>query len=368
MIYIDITDTLDVVARKGYVTGIQRVATEIIRHRTDVCPIAFSRTARCYQIVPSAIIAALLIPQQSILQTYRRKSIWRKLGGLLQTPLILTANDTVFLPGLSWVQHRIRDTLKQTHARIIIFMHDMIPFDYPEFVVDAAFVAGFRAGFNDITPHVDKIITNSQETAKRVRTYLKTPLPIDIAPLAHEHIAPTLNRPAFDDNNNYVLCVGTIEVRKNHAALVTAWRALAKSLDHVPTLMFAGGWGWGVEALRQELAASNNLDGKLRIIENPDDATLAGLYKHARFSICPSHYEGWGLPVGESLWHGTPVVISDKGALPEVHNTGIVVVQNNLTATLAALLSDTATLKSLRQSINPHTLRTWQQFAVALNF
>jgi glycosyltransferase involved in cell wall biosynthesis len=53
------------------------------------------------------------------------------------------------------------------------------------------------------------------------------------------------------------------------------------------------------------------------IVENPDDATLAALYRGARFTLFPSLYEGWGLPVSESLAFGKVCLASNSTSIPE---------------------------------------------------
>jgi len=54
------------------------------------------------------------------------------------------------------------------------------------------------------------------------------------------------------------------------------------------------------------------------LVENPSDEELAYLYKNSLFTVFPSYYEGWGLPIGESLWFGKPVVASNTSSMREV--------------------------------------------------
>jgi glycosyltransferase involved in cell wall biosynthesis len=101
--------------------------------------------------------------------------------------------------------------------------------------------------------------------------------------------------------------------------LFRVWRQLLEELppERVPTLVFAGRVGWLVEDLMQQIANANNLDGKLVVIENPSDSELVALYQNCRFTLFPSFYEGWGLPVTESLAFGKPCLIADRSSLPE---------------------------------------------------
>ena len=67
----------------------------------------------------------------------------------------------------------------------------------------------------------------------------------------------------------------------------------------------------------QQIANTDNLYGKLMIVESPSDAELAALYDGCLFTLFPSFYEGWGLPVTESLGFGKPCVIANRTSLPE---------------------------------------------------
>jgi len=72
----------------------------------------------------------------------------------------------------------------------------------------------------------------------------------------------------------------------------------------------------------QELFSDLRLDpmvaGKIELLHHVDDADLAVLYQHAQFTVYPSLYEGWGLPVAESLAFGKYCLASNAASLPEV--------------------------------------------------
>ena len=76
-------------------------------------------------------------------------------------------------------------------------------------------------------------------------------------------------------------------------------------------LVFAGRVGWMVADLMQQLRNAHYLDGKLVLFQDPTDGELTTLYQGAQFTLFPSFYEGWGLPVTESLAFGKPAIISN---------------------------------------------------------
>lgn len=116
----------------------------------------------------------------------------------------------------------------------------------------------------------------------------------------------------------YVLVVSTIEARKNHIALARAWEKLfARYEEAIPDLVFVGSQGWNIKELQDFLKATNFLHGHIKILDNVTDGELADLYQNCLFTAYPSLYEGWGLPVSESLYFGKTCLCSSASALPE---------------------------------------------------
>lgn len=116
----------------------------------------------------------------------------------------------------------------------------------------------------------------------------------------------------------YVLCVGTIESRKNVWMLARVWKSLHQELGaDAPRLLIAGRKGWLIADFEDFMAGNGAVDGLVRVFEQPSDADLHYLYRNCLFSVYPSLYEGWGLPIGESLWLGRPLACSNTSAMPE---------------------------------------------------
>lgn len=209
--------------------------------------------------------------------------------------------------------------------RVAILVYDLIPILRPEFC-DRNLVRLFRAWFVSVLPRCDLIFAISHATARDVETWAPaagialqgpvTPIPIGTG----FGTTPMPERtPRLPPEGSYVLIVSTIEARKNHLLAFRIWRRLLEELppEQVPTLVFAGRIGWMVADLMQQIANTANLDGKLLIVEDPSDGELAALYLGCRFTLFPSFYEGWGLPVTESLAFGKPCLIADRTSLPE---------------------------------------------------
>ena len=105
----------------------------------------------------------------------------------------------------------------------------------------------------------------------------------------------------------FILTVGTLEPRKNLAALVEAHAACSASGHDVPPLVIVGGQGWRDGALRASLrdAAASGRVRHLGFLPNED---LRHLYARCHAFVMPSIYEGFGLPLLEAQLCGAPVL------------------------------------------------------------
>ena len=137
----------------------------------------------------------------------------------------------------------------------------------------------------------------------------------------------------------YLLCVGTLQKRKNHLNLVRAFARVLRDwpAGPPPNLVISGGRGWLYEEVVAEVAALG-LGQQVNFIGFADDVDLPALYRHARAFAFPSLYEGFGLPLLEAMASGVPVVTSNVSSLPEVvGQTGLMVDPYDVEALAAGL-------------------------------
>src|SRR5262249_22059380 len=118
----------------------------------------------------------------------------------------------------------------------------------------------------------------------------------------------------------YVLCVGTIEPRKNITALLDAWLALASDLRDQFELVIAGPVGWHGEPTLARITAEATWLGYV------PEAELAGLTAGATLLAYPSLYEGFGFPVAQAMAARVAVLTSNNSCLPEVTAGGALLV------------------------------------------
>lgn len=342
-VWIDISDFLFYLSHHKSVSGIQRVQCEIIR---SIILNGWTQYAFCittpecigYHEVPEALLSGLLarldvnasVPEAEWVSYV---SIIADTARLPQAGI--AAGDMLFLLGAFWVYPGIPHLLAALRGRgvhIGVYVYDLIPLYYPEYC-DIGLIRIFVRSFALIAGIADLILTISRHTADEVSLYYrrtrqpqKTIRPV---PLAHElrHGAQAEEGGAADTARllqkigaPYVLCVCTIEVRKNHTYLFRIWRELLRrhGKQAVPKLVLVGRRGWRVDDFFAQLEATRHLDGHVVILSGLDNAELEALYKHCLFTVFPSYNEGWGLPVGESLVYGKLCVASRATSIPEV--------------------------------------------------
>lgn len=225
-------------------------------------------------------------------------------------------------------------SLKRQGASIGIYIYDLIPITYPEYCVHQLTV-DFTRDLCEALHLIDFAIAISEYSAQELRTFIAKHgfpnIPVEAVPLAHS-LTGSQAVPAFDaadgpewtdtiaelQGRDFVLCVCTIEARKNHRYLFDAWKALKQDGIAVPDLVFVGRRGWRVEEFFAQLENSNYLDGSIKVVHDLSDTELETLYRQCRFTVFPSIVEGWGLPVGESLSYGKLCVSSNASSMPEV--------------------------------------------------
>lgn len=116
------------------------------------------------------------------------------------------------------------------------------------------------------------------------------------------------------------LYVSTIEPRKNHRTLLEAYAMFKRQSGSAFPLVLAGGAGWLMDDLQVQIRRLG-LESDVIVPGYVDDAALNWLYGNAFCQIYVSLYEGFGMPVLESMSMGTPVIASNNTSIPEIIGT-----------------------------------------------
>ncbi len=200
------------------------------------------------------------------------------------------------------------------------------------------------------------LIAVSQSAGEEVVKYLNRP-DVTVIPegvdLTHFRPAAPAKVAAISQKYHldcYILCVGTLQTRKNHLGLIQAFERIQHQVSH--TLVIAGHEGSGAQAIQDYLREHPDL--RVRCIGYVEDADLPALYTGADVLVWPSFWEGFGLPLIEAMACGTPVLTSNISSLVEVAgNAALLVDPHNLedmARQLLSLLTDEALQKRLIQA------------------
>ena len=202
------------------------------------------------------------------------------------------------------------------------------------------------------------ILTPSEATRRDLeRLYDTGDTPIHVTPLAADHLFRT---PRASDEEverllqaraitgEYILCVGTLEPRKNHERLLNAFEVFAR--DHEHTLVLIGGAGWLCEHLEARLSEFEK-SGRVVRLRGLDDSFLPGLYERASMSIYPSLYEGFGLPVLEAMTCRTATITTQRGSLPEVGGDAVLYCDPEDEASIQQAMARVAEDEQLRHDL-----------------
>jgi glycosyltransferase involved in cell wall biosynthesis len=236
------------------------------------------------------------------------------------------------LLGIWWGREAIDEVARLKRARGLRFVglvYDLVPIRRPEFFTDDVGRGRFTRYIDGMIETADALCAISTYVARDVEAYAQernvTVRPLVAVPLCSElnrNVVP-LHTPALArhglEPGRFAVFVSTINPRKNHLFAYRLWRRLVEALgEAAPTLVFAGQRGWRYEALLETMTADTLMwNRKLHFVEGPTDEEMAWLYANCAFSIFPSLYEGWGLPIVESLSFGKYCLAADNTSLTE---------------------------------------------------
>jgi len=160
-------------------------------------------------------------------------------------------------------------------------------------------------------------------------------------------------RAHYELPQEFILCVGSLEPRKNLLRLLDAFSLLPKRIREAYPLVLVGDDGWKNAELRKRVETMGREVRAIPYISA--SAELALMYNAASVFVYPSVYEGFGIPPLEAMACGTPVCLSDIPVFREIYppETGRFVDPLNpesIAAGLADLLEDTEARDQMRHA------------------
>ncbi|OLF51457.1 glycosyltransferase family 4 protein [Pseudomonas chlororaphis] len=207
----------------------------------------------------------------------------------------------------------------------VMTLHDLTHLHYPT-TQPAARLKEIERRLGAGMAQARVILTDSQFVADEAQDYFGLPrdrfvvAPLGAAPRFHPRKPAELEHDLARHGlqpGGYLLCVGTLEPRKNLALALQAHALLPETLRQRYPLLIAGMAGWE-QGQFDEILCRALASGHVRLLGYLPDEQLAQLVAGARALVFPSRYEGFGLPVLEAMASGTPVVLTRCSAMPEV--------------------------------------------------
>lgn len=213
-------------------------------------------------------------------------------------------------------------------AKNIYTLHDLVPLQLPYTTLDNKFL--YLKLMKLIARKADHIVTVSENSKRDIvallgvpenkvtNTYQAVDIPSSYLDFSIEELKVDLEGSFRLQHKNYLLFYGAIEPKKNVGRIIEAY--LASNIDK--PLVVVGMSAWKSD---QELRVLTGFEGrdllrKRRIVRVPyvSFVQLVNLIRGATAVVFPSLYEGFGLPILESMVCGTPVITSNIGSMKEI--------------------------------------------------
>lgn len=263
-------------------------------------------------------------------------------------------------------------------ARGVMTVHDLSFLRAPE-CADP----GLRRYLERAVPHALRRAARILADSSSTRHDLLTLLGIDAARIdvvypgvgpAYQPVTDTAQRQTvrqrYGLDRPFILSVGTLEPRKNYERLIQAYAAAQAAARLPHQLVIAGGRGWLYQSIFDTVEQSG-LGSSVRFLGYVAETDLPTLYSLADIFVFPSRYEGFGIPVIESMACGAPVIAANNSSLPEAAGDAALLVAaedvDGLAHALLRLLADDALRTTLRQRGFSQAARfTWASAAQSL--
>lgn len=222
-----------------------------------------------------------------------------------------------------------------SNRRVVSAVHDLTPWLYPETMSKKGLIY-FRTLIKNAIKRNKLIITVSENSKKDIKKQFNH----NNVEVIYNGVDSNYRVYSRDDANKvyskynlphkYILCLGTLEPRKNIKLLIDAFIDLKinKKIDH--KLVITGRYGWKYDSIL-DMVKANNLEKEIIFTGFVEEEDLPLVYNGSDLFVFPSMYEGFGIPPLEAMACGVPVIVSNSSSLTEVVGEyGIVFENNNL--------------------------------------
>jgi glycosyltransferase involved in cell wall biosynthesis len=327
-------------------TGIATYAQNIVRSLDSLNPILLS--TRPFANLPQYAIAGDMTPARGT-RGHLKRLLWTQ----LELPKIYRQlqADLIYSP--------IPEAPLYSRSRYIVMAHDLIPLRFPRRT--SPLTNYFRYVVPLVLQQAEHIICNSQATARDLSNFYGvaadkiTPILLgyDAANFYPRQISAYFDRP-------YFLYLGRQDPYKNLKGLIDAFAAIP-SQDFY--LAIAGSPDPRFTPQLQQQALELGIGDRVKWLDYLDYQELPLIIGGAIALVFPTFWEGFGLPVLESMACGTPVITSNLASLPEITGDAAVLVDPHNRAAITSAMLDLARDELKRSQLSQSSLRQAQKFS-----
>ena len=294
-----------------------------------------------------------------------------------ETHVIDTVSNCVFLcPEVPLVYHEhLYLYLTKHNFKTVYILHDIIPLvldEYPYINERDKFSKYF---YNNILK-ANKLIGNSEFTKNEFIKFCTLHEIKDVPSITSimlpyqyrntERIFPKINMQEQSNNSKVtILLPGSLEPRKQQILVMEYFNYFIKIHPFLNVELIAFGHStYPSYIIDEQIKKSANKIKYLGVVSNDD---IINLYKNATFTCFVSKYEGYGLPVAESLWHGTPVLTSCLGSTSEIGSCGGCYFVNtynpkDIYDALCILIKNPQIILKLKEDLFKTNLISWSEY------
>ena len=262
--------------------------------------------------------------------------------------------------------------LVTNNLRSIYILHDIIPLVLKDDVYKNAQESFYKYLQHNILQS-SKIITNSDFTKTEFLKYCENnnvtnipPVTNILLPYQYRNKKRVTNKQSNANSKISILLPGSFEPRKQQLLFMEIFNKFIQNNPHIDIELIAFGHSnYSSDVINEQVALSR---GKIKFLGIITNEILFELYKKATFTCFISKYEGYGFPIAESLWHGTPVLTSCFSSMYEIAASGgcYCVDSNNhnmIYSGLEMLVKKPKLLIKLREDLEKSNLSTWEDYA-----
>ena len=313
-----------------------------------------------------------------LLQSRKDKYSITHSNGFLRKSLWTPSHNRFEQPALSFEISRLGLDLLHSpdfippfnrNCKSVITIHDLAFLLYPHFLTKES--ARYYGQIDQAWRKTDHIVAVSEATKQDSIKILG--VPEKKITVIHEAANPIYRQiPAeaakqhvkekFKLDQDFILFVSTIEPRKNLPGLLQAYRRLRDDYKRDELLVLAGSKGWLWEEV-YETVDQLNLQEYIIFLGHVPSKDLVYMYNAARLLVHPSFYEGFGLTTLEAMTCGTPIVVSNIAALPEVVGDAAVMVDPHDIDGLTVAIWRVLTEEELRRDLICKGLKRAKKFS-----